>query len=69
MKALITQFMLVILLYGVSPLSFGYPVMLLNDEVQLDTPTDNATRILRDSADNNVYYIPPIRVILAEGCP
>jgi len=32
----------------------------------LGTPTDNATRILRDSEDNNVYYIPPKRVILAD---
>ncbi|MDM8558409.1 hypothetical protein [Candidatus Parabeggiatoa sp. HSG14] len=68
MKPFLTQFILVILLYGISPHSFGYPVMHLNnnDEVQFDTPTDNATRILKDSTDNNVYYIPPKRVILAE---
>lgn len=66
MKPLITQLLLVILLYGVSPHSFGYPVMQSTDDIQLDTPTDNATQILTDSADNNVYYISPKRVILAE---
>jgi hypothetical protein len=57
---------LIILLYGISTHSFSYPVMRSSDEIQLDAPTDNATRILRDSADHNVYYIPPKRVILAE---
>lgn len=69
MKQSITQLTSAILLYGISTHSLSYPVMHLNDEevpIELGTPTDHATRILRDSADNNVYYIPPKRVILAE---
>ncbi|MEN8215023.1 MAG: hypothetical protein ABFS56_01310 [Pseudomonadota bacterium] len=55
---------LAILLWGLNANSFSYPMM--HSGQVLGTPTDNATRILRDSKDNNVYYIPPKRVILAD---
>jgi len=45
--------------------SFAYPVIPSSDG-QVGIPTDRATRILRDSEDKNLYYIPPKRVILAE---
>ncbi len=67
MKRAVIWLIGVILLCGVNTYSFAYPVMHASGEqIELGTPTDSATIILRDSKDNSVYYIPPKRVILAE---
>lgn len=65
----LTQLTSTILLCTLSTSSFAYPVRHIDEDVQqqLDTLSNNTTRILRDSEDNNIYYIPPKKVILAEN--